>query len=190
MLQELAYAASGRQQPAPTHVDLQQFLGLYLNHRPALQEPSDEVSQAFAALGADSATGMWVSPWLVKCFLFLCLPATCLLLHMAVHAVFYTWHSRPLLHADCRVATVTSCVSISVAVTRACANTQMTVHLTAQTLCSHAPRQQPEQCSCQLVVSTFQKDCVTCDAASDCPSKRMRTLTFKLLNQDLTLSWA
>ena len=61
MLQELAYEATGRQQPAPTHVDLQQFLGLYLNHRPALQEPSDEVSQAFAALGADSATGMWVT---------------------------------------------------------------------------------------------------------------------------------
>ncbi|KAL3138111.1 hypothetical protein ABBQ38_005341 [Trebouxia sp. C0009 RCD-2024] len=57
MLQELAYEAASRQQPAPTHVDLQQFLGLYLNHRPALQEPSDEVSQAFAALGADSATG-------------------------------------------------------------------------------------------------------------------------------------
>ena len=66
MLQELAYAASGRQQPAPTHLDLQQFLGLYLNHRPALQEPSDEVSQAFAALGADSATGMWVTPCLVN----------------------------------------------------------------------------------------------------------------------------
>lgn len=63
MLQELAYEAASRQQPAPTHVDLQQFLGLYLNHRPALQEPSDEVSQAFAALGADSATGRWVSHW-------------------------------------------------------------------------------------------------------------------------------
>lgn len=58
MLQELAYEASSRQLPAPTHIDLQQFLGLYLNHRPALQEPSDEVSQAFVALGADSATGM------------------------------------------------------------------------------------------------------------------------------------
>lgn len=58
MLQELAYEASSRQLPAPTHIDLQQFLGLYLNHRPALQEPSDEVSQALAALGADSATGM------------------------------------------------------------------------------------------------------------------------------------
>ena len=67
MLQELAYEASGRQQPAPTQVDLQQFLRLYLNHRPALQEPSDEVSQAFAALGADSATGMWVMQWLFPC---------------------------------------------------------------------------------------------------------------------------
>ena len=58
MLHELAYQATCSQQPAPTHVDLQQFLQLYLNHRPALQEPSDEVSQAFAALGADPATGM------------------------------------------------------------------------------------------------------------------------------------
>lgn len=58
MLQELAYQASSRQEPPPTHIDLQQFFGLYLNHRPALQEPSDEVSQAFAALGADSASGM------------------------------------------------------------------------------------------------------------------------------------
>lgn len=74
MLQELAYEAAGRQQPAPTHVDLQQFLGLYLNHRPALQEPSDEVSQAFAALGADSATGMWVIQWLLTGNL-LCLSA-------------------------------------------------------------------------------------------------------------------
>ena len=81
MLQELAYAASGRQQPAPTHVDLQQFLGLYLNHRPALQEPSDEVSQAFAALGADSATGMWVTQCIFECCFFAC---NISLLHMAV----------------------------------------------------------------------------------------------------------
>jgi len=58
MLEELAYQADSRQQRPPTHVDLQQFLALYLNYRPALQEPSDEVSQAFAALGADPATGM------------------------------------------------------------------------------------------------------------------------------------
>ena len=58
MLEELAYQAASRQQRPPTHVDLQQFLALYLNYRPALQEPSDEISQAFAALGADPATGM------------------------------------------------------------------------------------------------------------------------------------
>lgn len=57
MLEELAYQARSRQDPTPTHVDLQQFLALYLNYRPALQEPSDEVSQAFAALGADPTTG-------------------------------------------------------------------------------------------------------------------------------------
>lgn len=183
MLQELAYAASGRQQPAPTHVDLQQFLGLYLNHRPALQEPSDEVSQAFAALGADSATGMWVTPWPFECFFFLCLPATC---------CCHTWQSRPLLRADCRFATVTSCASITVTVTRACAGRQMSVCLTAQILCSHAPRQQPERLSIVLVPSCCldfpQGLCVTSDAARHCPSKRIRTLTLKLLNQDLTLS--
>ncbi len=58
MLEELADRAASRQQPPPTHVDLHQFLALYLNYRPALQDPSDEVSQAFAALGADPATGM------------------------------------------------------------------------------------------------------------------------------------
>lgn len=57
MLEQLNYQAASRQQPQPTHVDLQQFLALYLNYRPALQEPSDEVSQAFAALGADPTTG-------------------------------------------------------------------------------------------------------------------------------------
>ena len=57
MLEELAYQATSRGQKAPTHVDLQQFLSLYLNYRPALQEPSDEVSQAFAALEADPTTG-------------------------------------------------------------------------------------------------------------------------------------
>lgn len=57
MMEELNYRAGCRGQKAVAHVDLQQFLSLYLNYRPALQEPSDEVSQAFAALGADSATG-------------------------------------------------------------------------------------------------------------------------------------
>lgn len=57
MMQELAYNAAAQQKPAPTEVDLQQFLSLYLNYRPALEEAADEVSQAFAALGADPATG-------------------------------------------------------------------------------------------------------------------------------------
>lgn len=100
MLQELAYAASGRQQPAPTHVDLQQFLGLYLNHRPALQEPSDEVSQAFAALGADSATGMWVTQRVVECCFFAC-----------TTSFLYIWQSGSLLYADCSSATVLLCLN-------------------------------------------------------------------------------
>ena len=57
MQEELAYQATSKGQKTVTHVDLQQFLALYLNYRPALQEPSGEVSQAFAALGADPATG-------------------------------------------------------------------------------------------------------------------------------------
>ena len=57
MMQELAYKAAAQQQPAPTEIDLQQFLSLYLNYRPALEEAADEVSQAFAALGADPTTG-------------------------------------------------------------------------------------------------------------------------------------
>ena len=95
MLQELAYAASGRQQPAPTHVDLQQFLGLYLNHRPALQEPSDEVSQAFAALGADSATGMWVAPVLAS-------SSVCQQCVVRTHAAVQALTVCTLQHCKCR----------------------------------------------------------------------------------------
>ena len=57
MVQELAYKATAQQQPVPKEIDLQQFLSLYLNYRPALEEAADEVSQAFAALGADPTTG-------------------------------------------------------------------------------------------------------------------------------------
>lgn len=57
MMQELAYKATAQQQAVPTEIDLQQFLALYLNYRPALEEAADEVSRAFAALGADPATG-------------------------------------------------------------------------------------------------------------------------------------
>lgn len=58
MLEELTYQAGIGRQMVPTHVDFHQFLSLYLNYRPAIEDALDEVSQAFADLGADPATGM------------------------------------------------------------------------------------------------------------------------------------
>lgn len=58
MLAELQGEAAEAGQPAPTHVDFTRFISLYVNHRPVFGVGKEQLQAAFAALGADPATGV------------------------------------------------------------------------------------------------------------------------------------